>query len=115
MAAACFRAPARGLAPRLSKPAAPKPVTRFAISLPPGQLLFTGRPQLAISPDGTRLVYSAGQSLASTQLYLRPMEGLEAHAIPGTEGAYNPFFSPDGQWIGFFAGGKLKKVSLSGG
>ena len=49
------------------------------------------------------------------QLYLRAMDSLEARPIPGTEGAVNPFFSPDGQWLGFFAGGKLKKVSVSGG
>ncbi len=54
-------------------------------------------------------------SLAITQLYLRPMDSLEARPIPGTEGAVNPFFSPDGQWLGFFAGGKLKKVPVSGG
>jgi predicted Ser/Thr protein kinase len=95
----------------LLKPAPPKPVTRFAMSLPPGQRLFTARPEIAISPDGTRLVYAVGQ----TQLYLRAMEGLEARAIPGTEGAFGPFFSPDGQWVGFFGPGKLKKVSLSGG
>src|SRR5207253_4202899 len=88
---------------------------RFAMSLPPGHRLFTNRPELAISPDGTRLVYAAGQVVGSLQLYLRAMDGLEARAIPGTEGAYYPFFSPDGQWIGFSAGGKLKKVSLSGG
>ena len=103
-----------GAAAWLLKPAAPKPVTRFAMSLPPGQFLFTGRPQLAISPDGT-LVYSAGESVDSVQLYLRAMDGLEAHAIPGTVGGYSPFFSPDGQWVGFFAGGKLKKVPLNGG
>jgi Tol biopolymer transport system component len=99
----------------LLKPAAPKPVTRFAMSLPPGQRLFTLRPELAISPDGTRLVYSAGLGPGAAQLYLRAMDGLEARAIPGTEGGVGPFFSPDGQWIGFSAGGKLKKVSLSGG
>ena len=49
------------------------------------------------------------------QLYLRAMDSLEAKPIPGTEGAVSPFFSPDGQWLGFFAGGKLKKVSVSGG
>ncbi len=43
------------------------------------------------------------------------MDSLEAKPVPGTEGAVNPFFSPDGQWLGFFAGGKLKKVSVSGG
>ena len=97
------------------KPAPPKPVTRFAMSLPPGQRLYTGRPEIAISPDGTRLVYSAGQTVTSTQLYLRAMDGLEAQPIAGAEGAYGPFFSPDGQWIGFSASAKLKKVSLSGG
>ncbi len=49
------------------------------------------------------------------QLYLRAMDSLEAKPIPGTEGATAPFFSPDGQWLGFFAGGKLKKISVSGG
>ena len=52
---------------------------------------------------------------ATQQLYLRAMDSLESKPIPGTEGAFNPFFSPDGQWLGFFAGGKLKKVSASGG
>jgi serine/threonine-protein kinase len=43
------------------------------------------------------------------------MDSLDANALPGTEGAYEPFFSPDGQWIGFFAQGKLRKVSITGG
>ena len=49
------------------------------------------------------------------QLYLRSMDRLEATPIPGTEGAVTPFFSPDGEWLGFHANGKLKKVSLQGG
>ncbi|MEE8160632.1 MAG: hypothetical protein V3T61_03240, partial [Acidobacteriota bacterium] len=49
------------------------------------------------------------------QLYLRQMDRLEATPIPGTEGGHSPFFSPDGQWVGFFVGWKLKKVSLLGG
>jgi eukaryotic-like serine/threonine-protein kinase len=49
------------------------------------------------------------------QLYLRALDSVEATPIPGTEGAMNPFFSPDSQWLGFFADGKLKKVSVSGG
>ncbi len=109
-ALACILAAAvAAIAVWLLKPAAPKPVTRFAMSLPPSQVLARVRPAIAISPDGTRLAYAAGQ------LYLRAMDGLEARAIPGTEGARNPFFSPDGQWLGFYAGGKLKKVALSGG
>jgi eukaryotic-like serine/threonine-protein kinase len=95
---------------------APQPVTRMVIDLPPGQQLAgleTG-PALALSPDGTHLAYVARQG-GIQQLYLRAMDGLEATPVPGTEGAICPFFSPDGQWVGFFAGGALKKVSVSGG
>ena len=48
-------------------------------------------------------------------VYLRPIDSLESRVISGTEGATNPFFSPDGQWLGFFAGGKLKKLLANGG
>src|SRR5260370_485414 len=89
--------------------------TLRSMTLPAGQRLDLGLP-IAISPDGTRLVYSAGSSNITTQLYIRAMDGLQTAPVPGTEGAHNPFFSPDGQWIGFNgADGKLKKVSLSGG
>jgi hypothetical protein len=64
---------------------------------------------VASSPDGTHLVYSA-----ENQLYLRAMDQLAAVPIPGTEGGQSPFFSPDGQWVGFWAG-ELKKVSITGG
>jgi serine/threonine-protein kinase len=94
----------------------PKPVIRTVINLPPGQQLagLDNGPALAISPDGTHLAYVARQG-GVQQLYLRAMDSLEAKAIPGTEGAVNPFFSPDGQWLGFFANRKLMKVSLNGG
>ena len=115
-ALACVLAAAvAGLAVWLLKSAPPKPVTRFVMSLPPGQQLTMARTAIVISPDGTRLAYAAGPGALASQLYLRAMDGLEARAVPGTEGARNPFFSPDGQWLGFSAGGKLKKVSLSGG
>jgi eukaryotic-like serine/threonine-protein kinase len=97
------------------KPTTPKVVTRFAISLPTGQRLDTRRRAIAISPDGTRLVYVVAQSGAANQLYVRTMDGLEARPIPGTEGVADPFFSPDSQWVGFSAGSKLKKIRLSGG
>jgi serine/threonine-protein kinase len=73
-----------------------------------------GHPVLALSPDGANLVYVADLG-GKTQLYRRPMDQFEAVPIPGTEGAYNPFFSPDGQWIGFFVGNEMKKVSFLGG
>jgi eukaryotic-like serine/threonine-protein kinase len=97
------------------KPAPPsKPVSRFAISLPPGQRLDIGN-SIVISPDGTRLVYGAGPGNLATQLYIRAMDTLDARPIPGTEGVGDPFFSPDGQWLGFSNDKKLMKVSLSGG
>jgi serine/threonine-protein kinase len=94
----------------------PQPVTRTVINLPPGQQLagLDNGPAVALSPDGTHLAYVARQG-GTQQLYLRAMDSLEAKPIPDTEGATEPFFSPDGQWLGFFAGGKLKKVSMSGG
>ena len=86
------------------KPSPPRPVTRTVINLPAGQQLasLTG-PTVALSPDGSRLVYVASQGSAQ-QLYLRALDSLEAKPIPGTEGAGEPFFSADGQWLGFFAG-----------
>src|SRR3984893_17652373 len=98
-------------------PTAPrKPVSRFTITLPPGeQLAGLGLGlAVALSPDGSRLAYVARQA-STQQLYLRAMDSQEARPIPGTEGAVNPFFSPDGQWLGFLAGGKLKKISVNGG
>jgi Tol biopolymer transport system component len=97
------------------KPAPPRSVSRTVITLPPGQRLAgLDQPAVALSPDGTRLAYVATQT-GTEQLYLRAMDSLEARPIPGTEGATGPFFSPDGQWLGFFASGKLKKVSVNGG
>jgi serine/threonine protein kinase len=100
----------------------PKPVSRFTITLPPGQQLGVPEngPALALSPDGTHLAYVARQG-GTQQVYLRALDSLEARPVPGTEiatGATSntePFFSRDGQWLGFFAEGKLKKVSVSGG
>jgi hypothetical protein len=64
-----------------------------------------------LSPDGKAIVYAANQ-----QLYLRTMDSLESHAIPGTrEGPVNPFFSPDGLQVGYSSGGQLKRIAVSGG
>jgi serine/threonine-protein kinase len=106
-----------GLAVWNLKPSpSPQPVTRMVIKLPAGQQLagLDLGPAVALSPDGTQLAYLARQG-STQQLYLRAMDSLEAKPIPGTEGAFNPFFSPDSQWLGFFASQKLKKVSVSGG
>ena len=93
----------------------PPPVSRMVIMLPPGQRLAgLDQPAVALSPDGALVAYVAIQG-ATQQIYLRAMDSLDARPIPGTEAATSPFFSPDGQWLGFFAGNRLKKVSVSGG
>ena len=98
-------------------PAPPRPVIRFTITLPPGQALAgLHQPALALSADGSQLAYVAttpGQGVQ--QIYLRAMDGVDARPIPGTELGTAPFFSPDGQWLGFFAGDELKKISVRGG
>jgi serine/threonine-protein kinase len=91
-------------------------VVRFTVPLPPEQDLFENvfSPAIAVSPDGRSIVYS-GVSPVERQLYLRRIDDLEARPIPNTEGAYNPFFSPDGRWVGFVAADQIKKVDLLGG
>lgn len=97
------------------KPTPAKPVSRMLINLPPGdQLAALDYPAIAISPDGTKFAYVAIHS-GTRQIYLRPLDDLEANPLAGTEGANTPFFSPDAQWLGFFAGGKLKKIPVNGG
>ena len=92
------------------------PTAKLAVVLPGDlELQAFGFPTaLAISPDGSNLIYGGTES-GIYQLYLRPMDQLVATPLAGTEGGYNPFFSPDGQWVGFAANDKLLKVPLSGG
>jgi len=92
------------------------PVVRTTIMLPGDQRLASGDSAypLAVSLDGTKLAYVAEHE-RQTQLYVRNLNALEPRAIPGTAGAVHPFFSPDGQWIGFFASGTLQKVAVTGG
>jgi len=70
-----------------------------------------------ISPDGGRFVFRASESGPNQKirLYVRQRDQLQATPLAGTEGARDQFFSPDGQWIGFFADGKLKKIAAQGG
>ncbi len=72
---------------------------------------------LAISPDGTRLVFAAREATGASRLYTRKLDQPKATAMAVTEMADQPFFSPDGQWIAFYAQSerKLKKVAVSGG
>ena len=99
-----------------NRPATPasRPVSRLAVPLPPEdriQVVFN--PSVAISPNGSHVVYEGAGG--GGQLYLRSLDSPEVKSIPGTLGGYSPFFSPDGQWLGFFVPGKLMKVALNGG
>ena len=75
---------------------------------PTSLLSRPNRTALAISPDGATVVFSGEISVPSgtpvTMLYRRPLAQAQSVAVPGTEGAEYPFFSPDGQWVGFAAG-----------
>jgi len=108
---------ATGIAVWNLKPGPVKPVMRFTITLPSGQqLAVLNRPALALSPDGSELAYVAtSQAGGAPQIYLRVMDSAEIKPIPGTERATHLFFSPNGQWLGFFADGKLKKIPVGGG
>lgn len=90
-----------------------KPVRRLAINAD-AELNYVPNPTIAISPDGKNLVYVAKND-GKAQLHLRPLQEFESQPIQGTENAHSPFFSPDGEWIGFLSEGKLSKVSLFGG
>ena len=72
------------------------------------------RTAIALSPDGKTLVFAAIWG-GEQQLYARRMDRLDVTPIPGTSGGSNPFFSPDGGWVGFAAAGELRKVPLAGG
>jgi serine/threonine-protein kinase len=74
----------------------------------------TTGPSMAVSPDGTRIVFVSQDLDGTSRLYARSLEQGNTQRLPGTEGAYAPFFSPDGQWVGFFASGKLKKTRTDG-
>ncbi len=98
------------------QPPKPPMTTKLNIVMPSYvQMQAGGLPApLAISPDGTTLVYG-GIEGGLGRLYLRLTNELSATPLTGSEGGYNPFFSPDGEWIGFAANNKLLRVSASGG
>ncbi len=108
----------------LPEPVAPPPApAQFTVATPPeGSLRLTGsQTDVAFSPDGMRIVYMTSTgSHESRHLYVRELDQLVATPLLGSERARSPFFSPDGEWVGFEVSGgrdnnKLKKVSVLGG
>jgi len=105
-----------GFVLRAPKPPQSLPAVRLSTEIGADASLFTGGGSDAIlSPDGTRLALVAAGSDKKRRIYIRSLDQLQAAALAGTENARGPFFSPDGQWIGFFADGKLRKISVQGG
>jgi len=95
-------------------PTAEQQATRF-LMFPPEKSVLIGGGQ-HISPDGLRLVYVAIGADGKRLLWTRALDSLTAQPLPGTEDAANPFWSPDGRFVGFFAAGsKLKKIEVTGG
>lgn len=124
IAAALFFLVTLGLASLLFSRRAPElPQTvRFAI-FPPDKWSIAGTGALttgatapvATSPDGRQIAFVAVSAEGQAMLWVRSLDGLEARQLAGTEGATSPFWSPDNRSLGFFAGGKLKKIDISGG
>jgi serine/threonine-protein kinase len=99
---------------RRAGPAAPQPITRVEMRLGSATIL-PGLVNPAISPDGSRIAFVARDSMGVTRIYVRTLDRFDPVTVSGTEGAALPFFSPDGESIGFAQDGKLRTVSLRGG
>jgi serine/threonine-protein kinase len=97
--------------------AAPQSEARLDVDLGPGVSLSSGAPGPAVvlSPDGKRIAFVSEGADGTRRLYTRLLAQPKAIELAKTEGAYEPFFSPDGQWVGFYAQGKLKKTRMDGG
>jgi eukaryotic-like serine/threonine-protein kinase len=93
------------------------PPIRYTLSPAEGTTLYSGEGlPFALSPDGRQIVYASVKADGSEQLWLRSLYSSQLEqAVPGTDGANSPFWSPDSQWIGFFAANTLKKVRASTG
>ncbi|MDH4351351.1 MAG: serine/threonine-protein kinase [Gemmatimonadota bacterium] len=107
-------AAALGFARRPGVPT-PVPPIRFVVAATDSTRPFDNYPwPAAISPDGGTVVYSVSQGASGSMLYALRTDQLAARPIPGTTGGYQPYFSPDGTWLAFEAGGKERKVRLDG-
>jgi serine/threonine-protein kinase len=114
--AAALAVAAAGFAALWLRPAPLPQVTRFEIRAPSGSTLPVGTP--AISPDGRTIAFTVNDPDGKTRIHLRPIDRIETRALPGTEGAVHPFWSPDGRSLAFVAVGykpHLKQIDVVGG
>jgi Tol biopolymer transport system component len=91
-----------------------RPLMRYALDLGP-DAFGSAEADIAISPDGHRIVFPVRRPDGKVQLATRLVDQSQSTLLPGTEGGTQPFFSPDSQWLAFFAGGVLSKISVQGG
>jgi Tol biopolymer transport system component len=103
------------IGPRSEHRPARSALVRFSVTPTGNGAIVPDATACAISPDGQRLVYTMTDSTGTPRLWIRPLSGLTSRPLPGTEQPLLPFWSPDSRFIAFFAGGKLKKVSVDGG
>jgi eukaryotic-like serine/threonine-protein kinase len=97
-------------------PEKPRVVRSYVKATLSSGFLFSGQVSgFALSPDGLRLAYVALNADGKAVLWVRPLDSLQAQPLAGTADASYPFWSPDSRTIGFFAGGKLKRIEASGG
>jgi serine/threonine protein kinase/Tol biopolymer transport system component len=101
----------------LQKPKPKAGPTRFSIPPPEGYAIAPGpwAPEVAVSPDGRAIAVVLADSKGTRSLWVRPLDAEGFQRFDNTDGADLPFWSPDSQFIGFFADGKLKKIPLAGG
>jgi serine/threonine protein kinase/Tol biopolymer transport system component len=93
------------------RPSSENVIAKFTLDIGEDKMLdVTAYPALTISHDGTKVVFKA-----NNKFYLRKMNSMDPVVIPGIENCSTPFFSSDDQWLGYFRGGKLEKISLNGG
>ena len=106
-----------GLAAWALRPTSAPAVVAFPIPAPETTTWTSadGRAAFALSPDGRRLAFTAAPSGAAPMIYIRALDAIPAMPMAGTEGARNPFWSPDSRAVGFFADSKLKSIDLSTG
>jgi len=101
-----------------SSKVAPEPVRRFRFDVPEKNLFTDVGASVVVSPDGTRLAYATASGSEAGELFVRPLDRYESTLLASgrnAEAPYHPFFSPDGEWVGYVVRGELKKVSVTGG
>ena len=118
VAAVCLVVGVLGWGTWMRRPSEPALPAKFEVNPPEGgrfSPINSPAGGSAISPDGRTLAFVATMAKGETLLYVRPLESLEARALPGTEEAGRPFWSPDSKSLAFVAGGKLKRIDVAGG